>query len=323
MRISEPEYIIEAAGARACMTDYGQSTQVDEAIELLCNFDTENYRVSTDGQTAYIQTLVDIITRRMNTVSKFQCLSKNAEIVKPIIVIGLPRTGTTFMHTLLSMDPECMFVKHWQVVNWKSSEATYKKHPTLKHAHYVGKHGPEECMQILKLGLVDPTFFGAIGGLRHYVEWCLTQDTTDSYDFYYKTLLLLQGTRDKSHWVLKSPSHLMYLDELLTKFPNARIVYMHRPYTQVRDSAFKLMRAIRDVHLVNPNEVRTQYDTIEILQLMQTRAENSNIVNSDNIMNVDYFRLISEPMDTVRKIYSHFDIPLSSSFKQRLKYRTE
>lgn len=321
MRIMEPEQVIAIARDRTRLNDYGQTTQIDEAVDLLCSIDAENYRFNTWGLERYMESIISLMCRRINTISKFRTTSENVEVVSPIIVVGLPRTGTTYMHNLLSKDPNSMFVKHWEVVNWKASEALYDRCPDLKAMHYVGKHGPEECMHIMKLGFVEPTLFASIGGLKEYVDWCMTQDVSHSYELHRDYLRMLQGTRDKSHWVLKSPSHMMYLDHLISEYPDARIVYMHRPYTQVRDSSIKLMKALRIASL-EANDMQTQIDTMELLRLMETRAYDSGIL-SHNTVNINYFDFIDRPMDTIKYIYNHFGMRPSAAYKKRLRYHTE
>jgi hypothetical protein len=170
------------------------------------------------------------------------------DVRDPIVITGLPRTGTTKLQKVLAASPGYQWLPLWKAlfpapiappgtdpdprvtITDEQSALTFDLFPDLMAAHPMSTHEPEEEVLLLQLSFRVPTngwFYRA----PSYVRWVEQQDQTPAYADLRRTLQLLQwqdgGRRDRP-WVLKSPAHLGGLRLIFEAFPNATVVHCHR-----------------------------------------------------------------------------------------------
>src|SRR5699024_9285656 len=168
------------------------------------------------------------------------------EISRPVVVTGLPRTGTTALHRLLGADPANQGLELWLAESPRvrppraegDADPVYRgirdvysgfmaENPDYGGLHYLSADDLEECWQLLRQSFTSISY-ECLARLDGYSEWLAGSDWTDSYRRHLRNLQLIgAGDRDK-RWVLKNPSHLFALDELLTVYPDAVVVVTHR-----------------------------------------------------------------------------------------------
>ncbi len=179
-------------------------------------------------------------------------------IERPIFMCGLTRTGTTALHRLLSADPANQGVEMWlaEAPQPRPARETWSENPDflrcdafyrarqaneadLMKVHFMGAEEVEECWRLLQQTMLS-TSFDTIAYVPSYTEWLAKQDWTDTYARYKKNLQLI-GMNDRDRrWVLKSPSHVFAIDDILKVFPDALFVRTFRdPHTSMA-STFSL-----------------------------------------------------------------------------------
>lgn len=163
------------------------------------------------------------------------------EIRAPIIVVGLPRSGTTHLVNLISADRRLRSMPYWESrepvpipgegpgsdgldpryvrcrKGWEAQDALL---PLLRAMHPMSpEHVHEEIeLQALDFGSYVLEWIAHVPRLRdHYLE----HDQTSTYMYMKKVLKVLQWYRRRDRWVLKSPQHLEQLVPLLETFPDA------------------------------------------------------------------------------------------------------
>lgn len=183
----------------------------------------------------------------------------NVPVKKPVFVVGLPRTGTTFLHRLLSLDPHVRAPLLWELlspvpnVSVKSGahkpdfisdsirrenfvKAQIKKRQdagdrALEHIHEIAYNVPEECLIAMsdEIPCLTQNFYAAYMDMPTYFSQISSRAVTNCYLTYRKVLQLLAyqvGDFDGQYrWMLKSPIHLFYIKELATAFPDATIIW--------------------------------------------------------------------------------------------------
>ncbi|MCB9675630.1 MAG: sulfotransferase [Alphaproteobacteria bacterium] len=173
-------------------------------------------------------------------------------IERPIFVVGFPRTGTTVLQNLLSLDPDRRALEFWELTRpmpelddpvadaqrrLRTTEqmlaVAYIASPEMKAVHEIKSTTPEECWP-----LFCPSFavmnWDLGSGLSQYGDWLMGWDMAIAYREYKQLLQLLVRQRPADHLVLKCPEHLWFLDALLTVFPDACIAWTHRdPYKSI------------------------------------------------------------------------------------------
>ena len=158
-------------------------------------------------------------------------------IRRPLVITGIPRTGTTALHKLLSMDPQFQGLEHWLAESpmvrpprsiWESNpayrasvaalEAYFKIMPEMRKAHDMVADEVDECLDVLRQSFVS-NHFGASTYIPSYDDWFFRQDEQASYRRYADVLRLIGADEPDRRWLLKNPGHIAEMQCLLEVFP--------------------------------------------------------------------------------------------------------
>lgn len=187
----------------------------------------------------------------------------------PVLVCGLPRTGTTAMVAMLALDPRFRFVRRWEAddpVPPPRTEAeqddprrmalirSAENYP-LKALHLSDPDGPEEDLLLLA-GLSMRSYHGSFPMPDDYIAWWINDDFRAAYAYHARTLRLLQSRRPPNHWLLKSPPHLFKLEAFAEQFPDATFIWTHRDPAKVVPSVASLHHAVFALRGVEPMVTR-------------------------------------------------------------------
>ena len=167
-------------------------------------------------------------------------------IERPIIITGLFRTGTTFLHNVLSVDPASRVGRTWELVHpvgrkrdligdakwrrWRGSHVTSMNHmmiPEQSEVHHVETDAYEEDFFLLENDMAVMELAVGLGAYA-YAMRMLDWDMTEPYEWHKRQLQVLWAQRSASRWLLKCPWHLWYLDALLRVYPDALVIQTHR-----------------------------------------------------------------------------------------------
>lgn len=253
-------------------------------------------------------------------------------IERPIFVTGLPRTGTTALHRLLTVDPAHQGLEMWLTEmpqprppreSWESNpvfqgiESQFSKHhvehPEFMGVHYMSAAEVEECWQLLRQTFKSVSY-ECLANLPTYSKWLEGQDWTNAYERHKKNLQLI-GLPDRDRrWVLKNPSHLFALDELLAVYPDALIVQTHRAPSTIIPSVCSLAEQATDGwsnkfkgEVIGRSQLELWARGLE--QFTEARARH----NPAQFIDVDYHDFVADPLGTVEGIYTTFGLPLTSA----------
>src|SRR5207247_662162 len=257
------------------------------------------------------------------------------EIRKPLFIVGLPRSGTTILHTLLAADPEHRAPLTWEVMTPSPPTHENEKRriqratqscnclnwlaPTFRHVHPVGAELPQECV-----GLMTPTFMSDQFDTMYYVPlyraWFFRQDLLPAYEYHHCFLQHLQFRQSARRLVLKAPTHMFALPTLLSVYPDALFVQTHRAPLDAMASVSSLITILRRVFsdAVDPLTVCREAIDYWSNTLDRFLRERDRLAES-RICDVDYAEIRRDPLAVVRRIYAHFGWSLSPKVEQRMR----
>jgi hypothetical protein len=258
------------------------------------------------------------------------------EIREPLFIVGLPRSGTTLLHTLLALDPEHRVPLTWEVMTPSPPTRDNEKRriqraisscncfnwlaPTFRQVHPVGAELPQECVS-----LMAPTFmsdqFDAMYYVPSYRAWFFRQDLRPAYEHHRSFLQHLQVRRNARRWVLKAPTHMFALPTLLDVYPDALFVQTHRAPLDAMASVSSLITILRRVFsdAVDPQTVCREaidYWSKTLDRFLQERGR----LAAHRICDVNYAEIHHDPLAAVRRIYAHFGWSLSQKVEQRMRW---
>jgi hypothetical protein len=247
----------------------------------------------------------------------------------PIFVIGHWRTGTTFLHDLLSEDPnlaypttyECFFPHHFLLTEDTLPKVMKvllpKKRP--QDDVPVGFDRPqEEEFAMMMLGEGTPYLthawprFGPADS--EYLDFKGVPEPeqkkwADAYMWFYRRLAL---KHDSKKLVMKTPANAARLKLLTRLFPDARYIYMSRNPLKVFPSTVKLWRALYSTQgLHNPPDLEPWLDDYVLdmfARLTEDYEEDKHLIPKDKLIELRYEDLVKDPIAKLRDLYARLDI---------------
>jgi transposase len=258
---------------------------------------------------------------------------------RPLIVVGLPRTGTTLLHNLLCQDEARRPILLWEALqpapsirgrgrDWRRTKARLVARlidrwgaPQLRSVHPFHADGPEECTGLLMNTFVSPAFF-LLGCIPSYLDWLRRRGRELlpwAYEQYRVELQVLLHQGRRAPWILKSPVHSFGLEALLTALPDACVVLTQRDLKQVVPSTCSLFALMQGLYSDRVDRRRLGSEIVKLIGDLQEGIRQAQDASPARIFSIEYRSLVSDPIVTVRTIYRHFDLPLENGTQQRMR----
>ena len=242
--------LMAEAQALTGLEDFGQPQFIAGLEALVASIEAEA-ALTEAGLAAQRQRLRGLLVNRLRIEQALRehPQIRNERIDAPLVIVGLPRTGSTLTHRLLASDPAHTAMRWWEgrypamlpgerrgnpterrALGRAEVEAVVAASPDAMRIHPWDFDGADE--EVL---LIEHSFHSTVPEahmhLPSYSRWVEAQDHVPAYRDLLACLQYLQWQtpeRAGKRWVLKSPHHLGYLDALLRVFPNAKIIQTHR-----------------------------------------------------------------------------------------------
>lgn len=251
-------------------------------------------------------------------------------IRRPIFITGLPRTGTTMLHNIMGGLPGLRAFTPWQMrfvvpprdadPEWEQDAITdtdteiralYERTPELLKIHPVHVSAPDECHWLMR-HTFSSLFFSYMLYTPSYARWLLREPRHAGYHEYRTQLQILRSRYPEGRLVMKDPGHLWHIDELLTTFPDALIVRLHRDPRESVPSLCSLMYALQrmDSTRVDSRDVGV-YALEWVEQGLRRDTEARGRWDAASFLDVEYRDLVADPLGMVQRICSQAGEELS------------
>jgi Sulfotransferase family len=256
-------------------------------------------------------------------------------VPRPLVVVGLPRTGTTLLHGLLACDPRAFAPRFWQLqqpapppAGRLAAGGRYAKAaltvwvaramlPKLRDIHPLATRQPEECVFLFRDVGTYAVAFPAFG----YLRW-LQGDGSGAVDYrgYRRHLQVLLSRRAGQRPVLKSPFHLGHLNDLLATLPDALVVHTHREPASALASWCSLAATIGRGTVASLDLGTLGQSWLEFWAHAAERAVAARATADGRLFHdVHYTQLVADPLGEVRRLYVAADLALTPSAQQRME----
>jgi hypothetical protein len=327
--------LIESAKRRCGFDDFGEGDFFEGLWRLLESCQKEA-RLSLIGKIALRVDVSQILCSRLRMQHDRKIYPSIAcqEIREPLFIVGLPRSGTTLLHSLVAADPEHRCPLLWEVMmpSPPTSDGEQRRiqratkscnyfnwlAPSFRHVHPVGAKVPQECV-----GLMAPTFisdqFDTMFYVPSYRTWFFQQDLRPAYEYHRRFLQHLQFRQTARRWILKAPTHIFAMPALLSVYPDAVFVQTHRTPVDTMASVSSLVTILRNAfsNAVDPfiacrEAIDYWSDTMDKFLHQRDRLPSSRICD------VEYGELCRDPVATVERVYRHFGWTLTPQAQQRM-----
>ena len=297
---------------------------VEAPLEALLRAIEDEARLHPIGRFITRERIVSTLANRMRVEAASQALPGELAALSPIVIVGLPRTGTTLLHRLLAADPSVRSLTSWEALTparlrndpddlarvriaERSESALAFLAPDFFAVHPIDAHAPEEDVLLLDLSFRSTVAESTLR-VPSFSRWLEGQDQLPAYRILEKSLRLMQHQRPearKTHWVLKTPHHLEWLDVLLEVFPKATFVWTHRDLGDVVPSFCSMLSHARGVFsdVVDTHEIGRSW--LRKGARMMARGLEVRAKRKDRFVDVQYEDLIADPVAQVKRIHAH------------------
>jgi hypothetical protein len=334
----ELERLQRAAERRAGTSELG-AWPIEEPLERLLDSYRREAELTTLGRITVRELLVSLLENLLRLEAQ-RAANPDVErqaIGDPVFIIGLPRTGTTHLHGLLSQDPDNRAPFTWEVM-YPSERGTTPEEidpvrtrtqsrldwanrlaPEFMRIHPIAPDLPQECIAIhaqIFMGIQ----FHTTHNVPSFQDW-FERDSQDlAYDFHRRLLQHLQAHRPGSRWVLKAPGHLFSLGALLRRYPHARIVQTHRDPLRVMASMASHATVLRRAFSDNAIPERIAADWAD----RWARALDDFLAVRDRaspaqFLDVGYDAIERDPLATVERVYDFLGWPLKAAARAAIE----
>ncbi|HET6970771.1 MAG TPA: sulfotransferase [Phenylobacterium sp.] len=334
-----PEALIAAARARTGLTEFGDAPLMGP-LAALCASLNDELEFHALGRTYLYEQLVGILATRL----RFEALwARRPEILelpveRPIVIIGLPRSGTTILHRLLARDPAKRSSPFWEQVAplpsgdpeamqpqpdpriaqvQRSIDTLYALAPDLRQMHEVLVDEPDEDISLLTFAFASLQFEWSYR-VPGYSAFYRAADHTEGYRYFRKVLQTLQWLRGGRRWVLKAPQHLEQLRPLLTAFPDATLVQTHRdPVSAVISLASLTTYGCRR-YFDHPNPHAIGGHIAAIVERLLRHGVDDRPPGDPRFVDIQFPDLVADPVGCVQRIYAAAGDELSPEAEARM-----
>ncbi len=325
--------VCEAAAKRTGLDDFGPDDFRDRLELQLVEMDEDVERTGL-GRMLFFS---DCVRNAANRLLIADLLARHPEITdipieRPVIVVGLPRSGTTNLVNLLAADTRFRSMPLWEsyapVPNpndpaevdgvdprWERSQAGWEAMqagaPLLAAMHPME---PDHVHEENELMAPDFSNYNTewIARAPRWRDSYLGADQTPHYAYMKTVLQILQWYRPRERWVLKSPQHLEQLGPLLTTFPDATVVVTHRdPVAVVQSTATMLTYGARTLYRDPKPEWYRDYWTDRIGRLLDASLRDRHLLPTDRTVDVLFHEYMADEMATIERVYDVAGIELT------------
>jgi hypothetical protein len=326
----DAELLINQACEQTGLGDWGDESFRVGLERLVRALDAEA-GLNELGTLAVEQQLVANLTNRLRVTDWVAThpVVLQERVDRPIVVLGLPRTGTTLLHELFHRDPENRSLMRWEAldcvpppdaasfdtdpriaVSRAAAEAMDALNPDFGAMHYEAPDGPTECVAVLSQAFRS-LLWSVVANVPSYTRWMIDADPAPAYAYHHRVLQLLQS-RAPGRWALKTPQHALFLDAVVATYPDARLVMTHRDPVTVVTSLCSLARTLGgtfsdDDHTTDLAATWTDVAGAITDRVMAFRDRHP----AQPVADVTYSELVADPIAVVARILEQFDEMLS------------
>ncbi len=271
------------------------------------------------------------------------------EVTQPVFIVGINRTGTTFLQRLLARDPKFWTLRRYETTQPVLASGAYatvagtaedprraygeelmdatKFADTLAGLHRVDPDEPEEDVMLFWLAFKAWTYTVAYY-VPEYGRWLADAGSRDAYAHHRRVMQHFtwqrrqRDDRRRMTWLLKMPFHLMELEALLEAYPDALFIQTHRDPADFMGSWNSMVERIRSLTI----EPRPLHETgVEQLEQMSrmlnyaTQFRESRPDLESRWVDVRFTDLVAAPVAVANSIYEQFGWHLDTAAKRAMR----
>lgn len=330
--------LIAVAQQRTGLSDLGDPAFREPLGILARSLDTEA-PLTPEGREAHAERLTGLLAHRLILNDWFARHPEIADeaIDRPVVIAGLPRTGTTMLYRMLAAAPELAAPLYYEATDlsprkdWDFNPATDARIPAarirvdamntampeLASIYPFEAEAPEES-----IFLYGPSFLTtsqqSSALVSSYNDWYATADKRPGYRYLKRAVQFLQWQRRKSgrwtegqRWLLKTPDHLHGFQEMLDVFSDVKVIQTHRDPVETIPSICSFIHVLHGPTTARDDAVDIGSAWSRMFAASMTRAIAVRDQNPGSFLDIWYRDTVADPRKVAEEVFAFIDLPLT------------
>jgi hypothetical protein len=277
---------------------------------------------------------VDLVRRRLANRLRIEAWYEahpeleSAEIGPVVSITGLPRTGTTALVNIMSLDEQFRPLRTWEqdepcpppileeeaedprrLAALARRDYMARERPDMLAMHLFDPDATEEDVEILGLSFQAQQYAMPI---FNYHAWWRTADLSSGFAYHRRVLRLLQSRRPPNRWLLKAPAHNFHLDALASAYPDAKMIVTHRDPARSVPSAISMVASLQAAAgQVRPQEIgrrAAEHFRVGTERAMASRAR----LGEDRFLDLHHADFVADPFGSLERVYDFLGLDLTA-----------
>jgi hypothetical protein len=333
----EPDALCAAAEEQTGLDTWGDGS-FRERLDVLCRSLRDEVPLNSVGIALTHESLLQPLRNRLlieDLIAKHPEI-EDIPIERPIIVCGLPRTGTTHLHNLLSSDPALRHLPYWESLEpvplpneasgpgepdprvarcAAACDMLELTMPLFKRMHEMTVDHAHEEIQLLATD-VSGMFYETSALMTGWRDHYKASDQTPSYRYLRRVLQVLTWQRGGTRWVLKSPQHLEQFGALVSTFPDATFVLTHRDPAAVTASLVTMLGYTSRLRVDHPDPLAIgAYWSARVEDLLLACVHDRDLLPAEQSIDVRFEDFMADEDGLVHAIYDLAGQPCGDEVK--------
>jgi hypothetical protein len=333
----EPAALLAEASQKTGLSDYGDDS-FREPLAVFCDSLETESKLSDFGRGLLHQKIMELLTNRLGIEDWYKRHPEieDEKLAAPVVIVGLPRTGTTLLQRLLSCDPHFYSMPWWesrypvpfpgedlknpeQRIGQARAEVKVmiEAMPKLLSIHPMdADQADEECM------LMEHAFIAAMNTYAYvpgYMDWLAKADERPAYDYLKRMLKFLQWQKRQrgitgERWVLKAPHHLLRMELLLEVFPGAKVIQTHRDPVDTIPSIASFLHTLWSIYSTDASPVAAGHEWSDLMaRAFRHTMKVRETAPANQFLDVRFIDTVKQPLEVIKAIYAFTGMDLTPS----------
>ncbi|GGC15963.1 sulfotransferase [Novosphingobium endophyticum] len=265
-------------------------------------------------------------------------------IVAPVVIIGIPRSGTTALHRLMAVDDRFQGLQSWLLdspmprpprATWSDFpefrktvevlENRYREAPGKRAAHSMAAEDVHECCMLLSQSFTS-NILSCSWPAATYDAWWQSASEAPAYDHYHRCVQLIGRNDPDKRWLLKNPGHIENLDLLFAVFPDAKVIQTHRDPAKAVPSLCSLLMQLHPIFEERPADQRARImmarETVKWAHAVRS-ADAVREQHPGQVIDVVHSDFHRDPAGVIARIYDFVDMDIPGDIEAAMAQRIE
>jgi hypothetical protein len=333
----DPDVLMARAQAETGLDDWGHPT-FPERFRLAAGY-IQRAGMDEAGRRAGAANCLWLLAERLKFFEDFKRYPIAGErIVRPLIATGEPRSGTTFLHALLSVDPNGRALRFREIMypspppglaapgdpraaradeDWRDLLRRMPKWLVSHPYNDMLGDGLPECERTWNFDFRVMTATAWWRVPMPMVNYGLPIDAAEQYRLHRMMLQTCQYAKPARYWVLKG-FHAARLPALFETYPDARIIWVHRDPVQMIASLNTFVAELEEMLTGHVDREANARNVLEIWRAVYRAALQNPMLDDPRIHHVRYPDLVRDPAATIRGFYAAAGVPFGEDYAQAI-----